>query len=267
MLRRRRRARHRPAGRRHPHLHLHLHDGELPGCGAQARRQGDRLRPAESDRRRRRRRADARPRLRVVRRPIPDPDAARDDDRRAGAPVQRALRHRRRSRGRADGRLATRDVSRRAGRAVGDALAEHPDARHRRSCIRARCCSRAPTCRKDAARRGPFELVGAPWVVAERFADDAEPPASCRVFISGPRCSSRPFTSMRARAAAAARFTCSIAAPFRPVLTGVALVAAFRAGRSRRSRWRRAALRVRAREAAVRHPGGIVGAARTDRGG
>ena len=30
--------------------------------------------------------------LRVVRRPVPDPDAPRDDDRRAGAAVQRALR-------------------------------------------------------------------------------------------------------------------------------------------------------------------------------
>ena len=46
------------------------------------------------------------PRVRVVRRPVSDSDAARDDDRRAGAAVQRALRHRRGSRGRDDGGLA-----------------------------------------------------------------------------------------------------------------------------------------------------------------
>ena len=106
-----RRAGHRSAGRRHAHLHLHLHDGELPARRAPARREGDRLRSAESDRRRRGRGADARRRLRVVRRALSDSDAARHDDRRAGAAVQRALRHRRGARGRGDGGLAARMYS------------------------------------------------------------------------------------------------------------------------------------------------------------
>ena len=63
-----------------------------------ARRAGHRVRPAEPDRRRRRRRRVLGAGLRIVRRPVSDPDAARHDDRRAGAAVQRALRHRREAR-------------------------------------------------------------------------------------------------------------------------------------------------------------------------
>ncbi len=44
------------------------------------------------------------------------------------------------------------------GPALGDAVAEHADARHARSSIRARCCSRARCCRRGGARRRPFEL-------------------------------------------------------------------------------------------------------------
>ncbi len=66
---------------------------------------GDRVRSAQSDRRRRRRRADARARLRVVRRPLPDPDAARLDHRRAGPPLQRHVRAGRRPDRGADERL------------------------------------------------------------------------------------------------------------------------------------------------------------------
>ena len=54
------------------------------------------------------------PGYRVVRRPVPHPDAPRHDDRRAGAALQRAFRHRRRARGRADGGLVAR-------RCTGDA--------------------------------------------------------------------------------------------------------------------------------------------------
>ena len=67
----------------------------------------------------------------VVRRSVPDPDAARPDDRRAGAPLQRPLRPRGRRRRRPDGRLDARDVLRRDRAAVGAAVAEHSDARHR----------------------------------------------------------------------------------------------------------------------------------------
>ena len=83
--RRPRRAGDRPAGRRHAHLHLHLHDGQLPAWPPA--RHGlpvivcDRPNPiggvaVEGPM--------LEPGVRVVRRPVSDPDAARHDDRRAG---------------------------------------------------------------------------------------------------------------------------------------------------------------------------------------
>ena len=74
------------------------------------------------------RRADARAGLRVVRRALPHPDAARVDHRRAGPPVQRRLRARRRPHGRADERLVAPDVLGRHRRAVGAPVAQHADA-------------------------------------------------------------------------------------------------------------------------------------------
>ena len=59
----------------------------------------------------------------------------------------------------------------------------------------------------------PFELVGAPGIVPERFAEELNGPIS-RAFISGPWSSSRRFTSTRSRRAAAARFTSSTGARF-----------------------------------------------------
>ena len=55
----------------------------------------------------------------------------------------------------------------------------------------------------------PFELLGAPWVVAERFADAMNRRRASRACSSVRRCSSRRFTSMPARRAPAARCTCS----------------------------------------------------------
>ena len=126
-----RRAGRRPAGRRHAGLHVRLHDGELPeGRGPQGP-PGHRLRPAQPDRRPDGRRPDARAGLRVVRRALPDPAAARDDHRRARAPVQRcssaSARSSRPSRWRG-GRAADWCDDDRA--AVGDAVAQHADARH-----------------------------------------------------------------------------------------------------------------------------------------
>ncbi len=107
-----RRARDRSAGRRHADLHVHLHDGELPPRGPPRGPAGRRVRSAESDRRPPRRRPDARRGVPIVRRAVSDPDASRDDDRRAGAPLQRALRHRREARGRRDEGLVARAVLR-----------------------------------------------------------------------------------------------------------------------------------------------------------
>ena len=84
----------------------------------------------------------------------PDSDAPRHDDRRARASVQRALRHRRRPRGRRDGGLAARHVPRRPRRRRGSCPRRTFRRSTPRSCIRAPCCSKERTSPKDAARRG-----------------------------------------------------------------------------------------------------------------
>ena len=92
------------------------------------------------------------------------------------------------------------------GAALGDAVAEHADARHRDRLSRARCCSRARMLSEGRGTTRPFELVGAPWIDAEQLAD-AHERAGCRACTSGPWSSSRPSRSTPARPAAAARFT------------------------------------------------------------
>ena len=169
------------------------------------------------------------PRLRVVRRAVPDPDAPRHDHRRARAAVQRALRHRRRPRGRRrwtgwrremyfddtglpwvlpSPNIPTLDSA--------DRLSGHGAVRRHQRVRRAR---------DDEAVRAGRRAVGRRGAVCRRD----EPRSSCPACISVRRCSSRRSTSTRQTAAAAARSTCSIARRFAPVETGVALIAAFRA--------------------------------------
>ena len=214
-------ARHRPAGRRHPHLHLHLHDGELPDGRA----------------------ASTASRSIVCDRPNPiggvdveGPMLVPGFESFVGLyPIP--MRH-----GMTIGELARlfnehfgigadlevvpmegwqrAGVSRRHGRAVGDAVAEHPDARlgDRLSGHRAlRGHERLRRSRHDAAVRAAWARPG---VVAERFAGRPESARRCPAFTFVRPCSSRRSTSTRGPAAAAARFTCSIARAFRPVLTG-----------------------------------------------
>ena len=146
------------------------------------------------------------PGLRVVRRPVPHPDAPRHDDRRARAAVQRAFRHRRRARGRADGGLDARHVFRRDRPAVGDAVAEHADARHRD-----RLSGHGAVRRHDAVGRARHDAA----VRADRRAVDRrrtlcrrdEPALGCRACTSGRRASSRRSRSTPSAPAAAARFT------------------------------------------------------------
>ena len=108
----------------------------------------------------------------------------------------------------------------------------------RRSSIRAPCSSRGRTCRKGAARRGRSSSSARRGIAAERFAD-----AMNRLDLPGVRLPAGgvradvPQARARERAAAA-RSTCSIASAFRPVETGVALLAAFRAADPDRFRWR-----------------------------
>ena len=108
--------------------------------------------------------------LRVVRRPVPDPDAPRHDDRRARAAVQRALRHRRDARGRRDGGLASRACT--STRPALPWVMPSPnmptlDTRDRLSGHGA--VRRHDALGRRAARRRPFELVGAPWVERGAF--------------------------------------------------------------------------------------------------
>ena len=176
-----------------------------------------------------------------------------------------AVRHRRRPRGDPDGGLAPRHVLRRDRPAVGDAVAEHADARHARSSIRARCSSRARTCRKGAARRGRSSSSARRGSTAERFADAMNrlelPGAFFRPAVFEPTFQKHARETLRRLPDSRARSRSA----FRPVETGVALIAAFRASGPGRFALARAALRIRARQAADRHPGGIVRAARADR--
>ena len=66
----------------------------------------------------------------IVRWPVPDPDASRDDDRGARGAVQRRIQHCRVIGGRPYGRVDARHVCRCHGPSVGDAVAEHAHAGH-----------------------------------------------------------------------------------------------------------------------------------------
>jgi uncharacterized protein YbbC (DUF1343 family) len=83
----------------------------------------------------------------------------------------------------------------------------------------------------------PFELLGAPWVVAERFAD-----AMTRLELPGVRVRPAVFEPTFQKHAGARCGGCQIHVldrqAFRPVATGVALVAAFRSSDPDRFRWR-----------------------------
>ena len=142
-----------------------------------------------------------------------------------------------------------------------------PRGRRRWTAGAARCTSTRPACRGCCRRRTsrrstrrssipgtvlfegtnvsegrgttrPFELLGAPWVDAERFADgDERARAAGRALPAGGH-SSRRSTSTRRPAAAAARFTCSIARRSGRSKPAWRCIAAFRAADPDRFRWR-----------------------------
>ena len=112
----------------------------------------------------------------------------------------------------------------------------------------------------------PFELLGAPGVVAERFADALNAPRLPGVFFRPARVRA---DVSQARAAELRRLPDP-----RARSTGVPAGADRRRahrrvprGRSRRFRWREPPYEYEHEQAAVRHPRRVVGAARTDRGG
>ena len=225
----------------------------------EARRDDHRLRSAESDRRRRRRRADAGPGNEsfVGQFPIP-------------------MRH-----GMTIGELArlfnehfaikaplevvtmegwSRDAIRRSDRAaVGDAVAEHPDARQRRRLSGHGAVRRHHGVRRDAARRGRSS-----WSARRGSRPSASPTderaGSCPACISAPRSSSRRSRSTRRTTCGGCQIHVLDRQAFRPVLTGVALIEAITARRPGGVRVAAAALRVRARKGADRHPRRLAGA-------
>ena len=135
-----RRAGHRPAGRRQPLLHVHLDDGAVDGGGVRGGRGGDRARSPEPAGRRRDRRWLGRRALPFLRGSLPGAGPPWPDDRRDCAPAGcrndlgggRPFRAPagRRFDGDPDARVAAVDDVRRDGTALGDAVAQHADARH-----------------------------------------------------------------------------------------------------------------------------------------
>ena len=196
----------------------------------------------------------------------PDPDAARHDDRRARAALQRALRHRRRPRGRADGGLAARHVLRR--RPASPGSCRRPTSRRstRRSSIPGGVLFEGTNVSEGRGTTRPFELLGAPWVVAERFADAMnrrELPG--RVLPSGALRAD--VSQARGKGCGGCQIHVLDRRTFRPVEAGVALIEAFRASDPDQFRWRDPPYEYEYEQAAVRHPGRLVRAAGTDRGG
>ena len=163
--------------------------------------------------------------------PLSHSDAARDDDRRACAAVQRTFRHRRGPRGRDDGRVAPGDVCGRRPVCPGCCPRRTSRRSTARSCIRAPCCSKARTSRRVGARRARSSWSGAPWIVAERFAD-----AMNRIELPGVHFRPALFEPTFHKHAKTSCGGCQIHVLdrqlFRAVETGVALVSAFRARRA-----------------------------------
>ena len=108
--------------------------------------------------------------------------------------------------------------------AVGAAVAEHPDARHG-VVYPGTVLFEGTNVSEGRGTTRPFELIGAPWVVAERFAGGDEPRWRCPACSSGRRVFEPTFHKHAKTAAAAARFTSLDRRAFRPVETGVALIA------------------------------------------
>ena len=158
------------------------------------------------------RRADARARLRVVRRALPDPDAARPDHRRAGPPVQRHLRAGRRPDRRADERLVARGVLGRHRRALGDAVAQHADAGHRHRLPRPGAL-RGHDAVRGARHHPAVRAVRRAGARPERAGLGAERLPAARRAVPAGHASSRRSTSTRRRPATASRSTSPTAAP------------------------------------------------------
>ena len=257
----------RSAGCRRAHLHVRLHDGQLPARRRPARRPGHRVRPPQPDRRRGGRRADARAGVRVVRRALPHPDAPRDDHRRTGACSS--------TRTSASARTSTSSTMEGWSREMYfdetglpwvipspnmptlDTAIVYPGA----------VLFEGTQLSEGRGTTRPFELLGAPWIDAERFADEPERAGAARRAL--------PARDVRAHVPQArARSVRRLPDPrdatgeaFMPVLAAVAAMAAFHRADPGAVRVAPAAVRIRARQDADRHPGRLARAAWADRKG
>ena len=158
----------------------------------------------------------------------PDRHPARPDDRRAGPALPRRARPDRRA-----GRHPLRGLAARHG------LRRRPVCRgccRRRTCRPSRrpsstpgsACSRGRTCPKGAARRGRSSCAGAPWIEPRRLAERLRRRASCPASRSGRRGSGRRSRSSPARSCGGVQLHVTDRDAFRPVRTGLAVLAALR---------------------------------------
>jgi len=204
--RRPRHPRRRSSRRRLALLHVPVDAGPRHACVRARRRRRNRARPAEPARRRRRRGQRAGPRVRVVRRSLSAAGASRPHAWRAGDVVPSRARPAPRADGRADAWLAPRDAVGGHRRAVGGAVAEHADARHR-----ARLSGRLPDRRHQSlgrARDDAAVRVGSARPTSTRTRTPTRWRASgCPASPSVPRASRRPSTSGRDDSAVACRST------------------------------------------------------------
>ena len=165
------------------------------------------------------------PRVRVVRRPVSNPDASRHDHRRVGRAVQRPFRHRRLARDRADGALAPRTVRGRDRTALGDALTEHAHAR-RRDRVSGTVLFEGTLLSEGRGTTRPFELVGAPWIDADAFAAAMNALELPGVYFR-PAVFVPTFQKHGGESCGGCQIHVLDRHDFRPVLTGVALIEMF----------------------------------------
>ena len=110
----------------------------------------------------------------------------------------------------------------------------------------------------------PFELLGAPWVVAETFADAMNRRQLPGVFFR-PALFEPTFHKHAGKGCAGCQVHVLDRQTFRPVEAGVALIEAFRASDPDRFRWKDPPYEYELDEDADRLPRGLVRAAGTDR--
>ena len=104
----------------------------------------------------------------------------------------------------------------------------------------------------------PFELVGAPWVEAERFAEAMNARRLPGVYFR-PAVFEPTFQKHAKKTCGGCQIHVLDRNAFKPVLTGVALIDAIKAAGPNGLRLAQAALRVRARKRADRHPCRVAG--------